>query len=80
MKMLDEFSTDEEIIDFLLYHMGSANDKKSKTNPILTKKQVWDINMGAVIQGDITRVRSIITKNITKEFGKYYELRGEMVK
>ncbi|AEE91180.1 conserved protein of unknown function [Tepidanaerobacter acetatoxydans Re1] len=74
MKILGEFATDEEIKDFLLYHMGDADNRKSKINPILTRQQVWDINMGAVMQGDITRVRSLITKNITKEFGKHYEV------
>ena len=73
MKVLDEFATDEEIENFLLYHMESADGRKSKVNPTLTKQQVWDINMGAVMKGNITRVRSIITKNITKEFGKHYE-------
>ena len=72
-KTLGEFATDEEIKDFLLYHMDSADDRKSKINPALTKQQVWDINMGAVMKGNITRVRTIITKNITREFGKHYE-------
>ena len=73
-KTLGEFATDEEIKDFLLYHMDSADDRKSKINPALTKQQVWDINMDAVMKGEITRVRTIITKNITKEFGKHYEV------
>lgn len=73
MKTLDEFANIEDIKDFLLYHMDSADDRKSKVNPILTKQQVWDINMGAVLKGNITRVNSIIVKNITKEFGKHYE-------
>lgn len=72
-KTLGEFATDEEIKDFLLYHMDNADDRKSKINPALTKQQVWDINMGAVINGNTTRARSIITKNITAEFGKHYE-------
>lgn len=74
MKTLCEFATDEEIKDFLLYHMDNANERKSKINPALTKQQVWDINMKAVMGGNITRVRSLITKNITKEFGKHYEV------
>ena len=73
MKALSEFATDEEIKDFLFFHMDNADNRKSKTNPVLTKQQVWDINMGAILQGDITRVRSIIAKNIIKEFGKHYE-------
>ncbi len=73
-KTLGEFATDEEIKDFLLYHMDSADDRKSKINPALTKQQVWDINMNAVMKGKITRVRTIITKSITKEFGKHYEV------
>ena len=72
-KTLGEFATDEEIKDFLLYHMDSADDRKSKINPALTKQQVWDINMGAVVKGKITRVRTIMIKNITREFGKHYE-------
>jgi len=74
VKILGEFASDKEIKDFLLYHMDEADDKKSKTNPALTRQQVWDINMVAVMQGDITRARSLITKNVTKEFGKYYEV------
>lgn len=74
MKTLGEFASDEEIKNFLLYHMDDADDRRSKINPILTKQQVWDINMGSVMQGDITKVRSLITKNITREFGKHYEV------
>lgn len=74
VKILGELASDEEIKDFLLYHMDEADDKKSKTNPALTRQQVWDINMGAVMKGDITRVRTLIIKNLTKEFGKYYEV------
>jgi hypothetical protein len=33
----------------------------------------WDVNMSAVLKGNIIRVNSIIVKNITKEFGKHYE-------
>ena len=75
VKILGEFASDEEIKDFLLYHMDEADDKKSKINPALTRQQVWDINMGAVMKGgDITRIRTLIIKNLTKEFGKYYEV------
>lgn len=73
MTILNELATSEEIEDFLLYHMDSADGRKSKINPSLTKQQVWDINMGTVMQCDITKTRSIIIKNITKEFGNYYE-------
>jgi len=79
VKILGEFASDEEIKDFLLYHMDEADDKKSKINPALTRQQVWDINMGAVMKGDITRVRTLIIKNLTKEFGKYYEVMDEGV-
>lgn len=72
-KTLGKFATDEEIKDFLLYHMDSADDRKSKINPALTKQQVWEINMGVVMKGNITRIRTTITKNITREFGKHYE-------
>lgn len=74
IKELSEFATDEEIKNFLLYHMDNADDRKSKINPALTKQQVWDINMKAVMKGDISRVRTIITKNITREFGKHYKV------
>lgn len=76
-KTLGEFATDEEIKDFLFYHMDNADERKSKINPALTKQQVWDINMKAVMEGDITRVRTIITKNITREFGRHYEVQEE---
>jgi hypothetical protein len=73
MKELNENSTIEEVKDFLLFHMEEADDRKSKINPSLTKQQVWDVNMGAVMEGDITRVRTILIKNITREFGKHFE-------
>ena len=72
MATLNENSTMEEIESFLLFHMDEADERKSKTNPSLTKQQVWDINMGAVMRGDITRVRTIMIKNITREFGSHY--------
>lgn len=73
MKTLCELATDQEIQDFLLYHMDKADDSRSKINPALTKQQVWDINMGAVISGNTTRAKNIIIKNIISEFGKHYE-------
>ena len=72
MATLNENSTMEEIESFLLFHIDEADERKSKTNPSLTKKQVWDINMGAVMLGNITRVRTIMIKNITREFGSHY--------
>lgn len=65
-------STFEEIENFLLFHMENADDRQSKLNPILTKQQVWDINMGGVIRRSV-RIREIIVKNIIKEFGNFYE-------
>jgi len=73
MPTLNEFATDEEIQNYLLYHMDSADSRKSKINPSLTKQQVWDIHMGVIMQNGGTRVRSILTKNLKKEFGDYYE-------
>jgi len=72
MSKLNEDSTLEEIENFLLSHMEEADERQSKINPSLTKQQVWDINMGAVMTGDITRVRTIMIKNITREFGSCY--------
>ena len=72
MAILNENSTIEEIESFLLCHMEEADERKSKTNPSLTKKQVWNISMGAVMLGDITRVCTIMIKNITREFGSRY--------
>jgi len=72
MTTLTENSTIEEIKSFLLFHMDEANENKSKVNPSLTKQQVWDINMNAVLEGDIRRVQLIIIKNITREFGINY--------
>lgn len=73
MATLNEGATNEQIENFLLFHMDNADDRKAKINPSITKEEVWDIYMGAVMKGDITRVRSIIIDNITKEFGKYYK-------
>lgn len=73
MAILNKNSNIGEIEDFLLFHMDEADNREAKINPSLTKQQVWDINMGAVIKGDITRVHSIMIKNITNEFGNYYE-------
>lgn len=72
MAILNEFATEEEIENFLLYHIESADNRKSTINPSLTKQQVWDINMGAITRGNVSRVKSILIKNITNEFGKYY--------
>lgn len=72
MTILNEFATEEEIENFLFYHMDSADNRKSIINPSLTKQQVWDINMDAITRGNVSRVKSILIKNITNEFGKYY--------
>ena len=72
MATLNENSNREEIESFLLFHIDEADERKSKINPSLTKKQVWNISMGAVMLGDITRVRTIMIKNITREFGSHY--------
>lgn len=72
MAILNERSTKEEIENFLLYHMDSADGGKSKVNPSLTKEQVWNLHMGKIVNGDITRIKSILIKNITQEFGEHY--------
>jgi len=74
MKTLNENSTIEEVENFLLYHIDEADGRTSKINPSLTKEQVWNVNMGAVVRGDITRVRTMLIKNITREFGSCYEI------
>lgn len=71
MSKLSENSSFEEMEDFLLFHMDSADDRKSKINPSLTKEQVWDINMQCVINKSI-RVKKIAIKNIIREFGSSY--------
>jgi hypothetical protein len=73
MKILNDSATKENLESYLLYHMDEADDRKSKNNPSLTKEQVWNIHMGAIIKGDITRVREIMIKQLIKEFGEDYE-------
>ena len=73
MKILSENATVEEVENFLLFHMNSADNRKAKINPSITKEDVWNINMGAIMNGNITRVSNIVIKNITREFGKFYE-------
>ena len=53
--------------------MESADGRKSKVNPSLTKEDVFNIHMGCLMKGDITRVKSIAIKHLVKEFGSYYE-------
>jgi hypothetical protein len=72
MSNLNENSSFEEMENFMLFHMDNADDRKSKINPSLTKKQVWDINMGCVINKRV-RVQGIAIKHIVREFGSYYE-------
>lgn len=72
MSILNERSTKEEIENFLLYHMDSADGEKAKINPSLTKEQVWNLYMGKIVNGDITRIKGILIKNITQEFGEHY--------
>jgi len=52
--------------------MDSADGGKAKINPSLTKEQVWNLHMGKIVNGDITRIKSILIKNITQEFGEHY--------
>ncbi len=73
MKTLNEGATIEQVKEFLMYHMGSADGRVSKINPVITKEDVWNINMGAVIGGNITRISNIVIRNITREFGKHYD-------
>jgi len=73
MSNLNENSTNEEIETFLLFHMESADNRKSKINPSLTKNQVWDVHMGNIMKNDNIRVRPILIRNVVAEFGSYYE-------
>lgn len=78
MAELNQNSSIEDIQEFLLFHIDNADDRKSKINPALTKQQVWDINMGAAMKGNESiRIRSIMIKNITREFGIFYTKVGE---
>ncbi len=72
MKILNDDATIDELEDFMLYHMDNADMRESKVNPNITKQDMWDINMGAIISGDIARVRNLIIKNIIREFGRSY--------
>ncbi len=76
--VLTEESTLEEITDFLLYHMDSADDRKSKVNPSFTKHQMWDVYMDTVFKAEMNndsmiRTKHLFVKNLTKEFGKKYK-------
>ena len=70
---LDMTSTKEDIEMFLLYHMDNADGRKSKNNPSLTKEQIWNIHMDAVIKGNFARIKNLMIKQLIKEFGDYYE-------
>ena len=73
MATLNEDATIDQIKDFLMFHIDNGDDRISKINPSITKEDVWNINMGAIMGGNITRVSNLIIKNLTREFGKYYE-------
>ena len=73
MKELKPGATIEDLEEFLLYHMDEADDRRSRINPALTKRDVWNINMGVVIEGQITKVVDLAIKNATREFGSLYE-------
>ena len=73
MANLNEDSNIKDLENFLLFHMDNATSEKAKINPRLTKEQVWNINIGAVMRGDIVRVENIMIKNLKREFGSYYE-------
>lgn len=72
MAYLTEESCYEELKDHLLFHMLQAGDRKAKINPSITKKDVWNILMGAVMEESI-KVQKIAMKQAIKEFGSYYE-------
>ena len=78
MANLNQKSTIEDIKKFLSFHIDNADNRKAKINPLLTKKQVWGISMGAALRGTAaTRVHLIMIKNLKKEFGSYYEVEGD---
>ncbi|MEC1714716.1 hypothetical protein [Schinkia azotoformans] len=78
MAKIFESSTFEQIQEFLLFHMDSANDSKSNVNPSLTKEQIWNILMGSAMAKSV-RVRNLVIKHAIKEFGSYYENSGEAI-
>jgi hypothetical protein len=73
MMTLNNDATKENLENYLLYHMDEADGRRSKNNPSLTKEQVWNLHMAAVVKGDITRVKELMIKQLIKEFGEYYE-------
>lgn len=73
VKILNIDSTKENLENYLLYHMDEADDRMSKNNPSLTKEQVWNLHMGVIIKGDISRVKELMIKQLIKEFGDNYE-------
>jgi hypothetical protein len=75
---LTKTSTMEEISDFLLYHMDSADDRKSKVNPSFTKQQMWDVYMDIVFKAkmnneNLVRTKHLLVRNLVKEFGAVYK-------
>lgn len=66
-------ATKENLEKYLLYHMDEADDRTSKNNPSLTKEQIWNLHMGVIMKGDITRVKELMVKQLIKEFSEYYE-------
>lgn len=72
MRQLTEESSYEDLKEYLLFHMEKADERKAKINPSITKKDVWNILMGAAMEAS-NRVRIISMKHAIKEFGSYFE-------
>lgn len=77
MALLPDYPTTVEARDFLLDVMDSADSRKAKINPSLTKEQVWNLHMGIVMKSENENepfikhrgAASIAVKNLNREFG-----------
>jgi len=77
MATLTEGSNYEDLKQFLLFHMDDADDRPAKSNPSITKRDYWNIMMGAALDESV-KVKTMTMKKSIKEFGTYYETQEEL--
>jgi len=71
---INEGSTVGTLENYLLFHMDLATDDRSKINPSLTREQVWNVFMGALMgKGKSATIHPLGIRNMINEFGSYYE-------
>lgn len=77
MALLPDYPTVGQVRDLLFSAMVSADGRKSTTNPSFTKKEMWNMYMGILINSkddsqpfiEHPGAASIAAKNLNREFG-----------